>query len=135
MADRLAPHAHPAARNMTLRVRHIDLLRCPVCQDPIRAITVIDEPRVLEKIPLAETENPLSLARGASSTGGRATNQIPISLPRVPAPGGRAREDGAAGVFQRALEYVWILSASVAAGSVGLYFLLKRIPSIVAAAP
>ena len=34
---------------MILRVWHVDPLRCPVCQNPMRVIAVIDEPRVVEK--------------------------------------------------------------------------------------
>ena len=58
MENRLAPHAHPAAhklpskkwRDLILRVWHVDPLRCPVCQSPMRAIAVIDDPLVAEKI-------------------------------------------------------------------------------------
>jgi len=31
-------------------VWHVDPLRCPVCQSPMRVIAVIDDPRVVEKI-------------------------------------------------------------------------------------
>ena len=33
-----------------LRVWHVDPLRCPVCEDPMRVIAVIHDPRVMEKI-------------------------------------------------------------------------------------
>jgi hypothetical protein len=35
---------------MILRVWHVDPLRCPVCQNPMRVIAVIDDPRLVEKI-------------------------------------------------------------------------------------
>ena len=50
MATRPAPYAHPAAQTLVLRVWHVDPLRCPVCQNPMRVIAVIDDPRVAEKI-------------------------------------------------------------------------------------
>ena len=34
---------------MILRVWHVDLLRCPVCQYPMRVLGGIDDPRVVEK--------------------------------------------------------------------------------------
>ena len=37
-------------RDLILRVWHVDPLRCPVCQSPMRVIAVIDEPRVVEQI-------------------------------------------------------------------------------------
>ncbi len=37
-------------RDLILRVWHVDPLRCPVCQSPMRVIAVIDDPRVVEKI-------------------------------------------------------------------------------------
>ncbi|MGO9202132.1 MAG: transposase [Limisphaerales bacterium] len=37
-------------RDLILRVWHADPLRCPVCQNPMRVIAVIDDPRVVEKI-------------------------------------------------------------------------------------
>jgi hypothetical protein len=37
-------------RDLILRVWHVDPLRCPICQSPLRAIAVIDAPRVTEKI-------------------------------------------------------------------------------------
>ena len=37
-------------RDLILRVWHVDPLRCPVCQSPMRVIAVIDDPRVTEKI-------------------------------------------------------------------------------------
>ena len=37
-------------RDLILRVWHVDPLRCPVCQTPMRAIAVIDDPLVAEKI-------------------------------------------------------------------------------------
>jgi len=36
--------------DLILRVWHVDPLRCPVCQNPMRVIAVIDDPRVVEKI-------------------------------------------------------------------------------------
>ena len=36
--------------NLILRVWHVDPLRCPVCQNPMRVLAVIDDPRVAEKI-------------------------------------------------------------------------------------
>ena len=37
-------------RDLILRVWHVDPLRCPVCQNPMRVIAVIDDPRVVEQI-------------------------------------------------------------------------------------
>ena len=37
-------------RDLILRVWHADPLRCPVCQNPMRVIAVIDDPRAVEKI-------------------------------------------------------------------------------------
>ena len=37
-------------RDLILRVSHVDPLRCPVCQNPMRVLGVIDDPRVVEKI-------------------------------------------------------------------------------------
>jgi hypothetical protein len=37
-------------RDLILRVWHVDPLRCPVCQSPMRVLAVIDDPRVVEKI-------------------------------------------------------------------------------------
>ena len=37
-------------RDLILRVWHVDPLRCPVCQNPLRVIGVIDDQRVVEKI-------------------------------------------------------------------------------------
>ena len=37
-------------RDLILRVWHVDPLRCPVCQNPMRVLAVIDDPRVVEKI-------------------------------------------------------------------------------------
>ena len=37
-------------RDLILRVWHVDPLRCPVCQNPMRVMAVIDDPRVVEKI-------------------------------------------------------------------------------------
>jgi Putative transposase len=37
-------------RDLILRVWHVDPLRCPVCQNPMRLIAVIDDPRLVEKI-------------------------------------------------------------------------------------
>jgi hypothetical protein len=34
---------------MILRVWHVDPLGCPVCQNPMRVIAAIDDPRVVEK--------------------------------------------------------------------------------------
>ena len=50
MENRPTPHAHPAARRMILRVWHVDPLRCPFCQNPMRVIAVIDDPQAVEKI-------------------------------------------------------------------------------------
>ena len=36
--------------DLILWVWHVDPLRCPVCQNPMRVIAVIDDPRVVEKI-------------------------------------------------------------------------------------
>jgi hypothetical protein len=35
---------------LKLWVWHVDPLRCPVCQNPMRVIAVIDDPRVVERI-------------------------------------------------------------------------------------
>ena len=37
-------------RDLILRVWHVDPLRCPVCQNPMRVIALIDDRRVAEKI-------------------------------------------------------------------------------------
>lgn len=37
-------------RDLILRVWHVDPLRCPVCQNPMRVIAVIDNPRAVEQI-------------------------------------------------------------------------------------
>ena len=37
-------------RDLILRVWHVDPLRCPVCQSPMRVIALIDDARVAEKI-------------------------------------------------------------------------------------
>ena len=37
-------------RDLILRVWHVDPLRCPVCQNPMRVIALIDDRRVVEKI-------------------------------------------------------------------------------------
>ncbi|MGH7868701.1 MAG: hypothetical protein ACREP9_13990, partial [Candidatus Dormibacteraceae bacterium] len=37
-------------RDLILRVWHVDPLRCPVCQNSMRVISVIDDPRVAQKI-------------------------------------------------------------------------------------
>jgi Putative transposase len=37
-------------RDLILRVWHVDPLRCPVCQNPMRVIAVLDDPRVVRKI-------------------------------------------------------------------------------------
>ena len=46
------PHRLPSRkwRDLILRVWHVDPLRCPVCQGPMRVLAVIDDPRVVEKI-------------------------------------------------------------------------------------
>lgn len=36
-------------RDFILRVCHVDPPRCPVCQNPMRVIALIDDPRVAEK--------------------------------------------------------------------------------------
>ena len=38
------------AKSALLSVWHVDPRRCPVCQNPMRVIAVIDDPRVVEKI-------------------------------------------------------------------------------------
>ena len=50
MANRPAPDAHPAAWDLILRVWDVDPLRCPVCQSPMRVVSLIGNPRVVEKI-------------------------------------------------------------------------------------
>jgi hypothetical protein len=62
VADRTAPHAQCAARNLILRVWNAAPLRCPVCQNPMRVIAVIDDPRVVE----ANPPQALTLGRGHS---------------------------------------------------------------------
>ena len=37
-------------RDLIFRVWHVDPLRCPVCQNPMRVIAVIDDPHLVEKI-------------------------------------------------------------------------------------
>ena len=37
-------------RDLILRVWHVDPLRCPVCQNPMRVIAVIDDPLVIDRI-------------------------------------------------------------------------------------
>src|ERR1039457_2171407 len=37
-------------RDLILRVWHVDPLRCPVCQSPMRVIAVVDDPQVTEEI-------------------------------------------------------------------------------------
>jgi len=37
-------------RDLILRVWHVDPLRCPVCNNPMRVMAVIDDPQVVEKI-------------------------------------------------------------------------------------
>ena len=37
-------------RDLILRVWHVDPLRCPVCQNPMRVIAIIDDPLVIERI-------------------------------------------------------------------------------------
>ena len=37
-------------RDLILRVWHVDPLRCPVCQHPMRVLALIDDRRVVEKI-------------------------------------------------------------------------------------
>jgi len=50
LTNRPAPYAHPGARTLILRALYVDLLRCPACQNPMRVIAVIDEPRLVQKI-------------------------------------------------------------------------------------
>ena len=50
MPNRRARHAHPADRNLILRVWHVYPLRCPVFQDSMLVIALIGDPRVAEKI-------------------------------------------------------------------------------------
>ena len=47
-----APGEAPSKRwrDLILRVWHVDPLRCPVCQNPMRVIAVIDDPLVIERI-------------------------------------------------------------------------------------
>ena len=47
-------------RALILRLWHVDPLRCPVCQSPMRVIALIDDPRVAEKIlrPLGAWRDP-----------------------------------------------------------------------------
>jgi hypothetical protein len=49
VANHPASHAHPASRELILRLWHVDPLGCPVCQSPMRVIATIDDPRVVEK--------------------------------------------------------------------------------------
>ena len=49
VANRPASHAHSAARHLIPRVCRVDPLGCPVCQNPMRVIAAIDDPRVVEK--------------------------------------------------------------------------------------
>ena len=37
-------------RDLILRVWHVELLRCPTCQNPMWVIALIDDPRVVERI-------------------------------------------------------------------------------------
>jgi hypothetical protein len=50
VANRPAWHAHSAARHLIPRVWRVDSLGCPVCQNPMRVIAAIDDPRVVEKV-------------------------------------------------------------------------------------
>ena len=67
-------------RDLILCVWHVDPLRCPVCQSPMRVIAAIDDPRVSEKIlrpvwqdevAMAVNENRFSLTRVASKAAAR----------------------------------------------------------------
>jgi hypothetical protein len=49
VANRPAPHAHSAARHLIPQVWHVDPLRLPVCNNPMRGIAVTDDARVVEK--------------------------------------------------------------------------------------
>ena len=49
VANRPASHPHFAARHLIPRVWRVDPLGCPMCQNPMRVIAAIDEPRVVEK--------------------------------------------------------------------------------------
>jgi hypothetical protein len=74
VANRPAPHAHPGARNLILRACHVDPLRWPVCQNPMRVITVIDDP---------------ASSRTSSATSALGTTRLPTCPSRVtkgPAP-------------------------------------------------
>lgn len=42
--------SHQTLRALILHVWHMNPLRCPVCQNPMRVIAVIDDRRVAEKI-------------------------------------------------------------------------------------
>ena len=50
MENHPAPDAHTPAHELILRVWHVDPLRCPVCQNRMRVVAVIDAPRVVEEI-------------------------------------------------------------------------------------
>jgi hypothetical protein len=67
-------------RDLTLRVWHVDPLRCPVCQNPMRVIAVIDDRRVVEKIlrHLGAWHDPPACA-GASA--GRPPRPLPSAVP------------------------------------------------------
>jgi hypothetical protein len=46
-----APRAHPHVRDVILLVWDVDALGCPVCRNPMRAITLIGIPLVVQRIP------------------------------------------------------------------------------------
>ena len=50
VANRPASHAHSAARHLIPRVWRVDPLGCPVGQNSMRVIAVIEDPRLVEKI-------------------------------------------------------------------------------------
>jgi hypothetical protein len=50
VANRPAPQAHSAARHLIPRIWHVEPLHCPVCQNPMRVIALMDDARVVEKI-------------------------------------------------------------------------------------
>jgi hypothetical protein len=50
VANRPASHAHSAARHLIPQVWRVDPLGCPVGQNSMRVIAVIEDPRLVEKI-------------------------------------------------------------------------------------
>jgi hypothetical protein len=60
--NRPAPDAHPPARDLILRVWHVDPLRCPVCQSPMRVIAVIDDPLAIRSRRAPQDRTPMNPA-------------------------------------------------------------------------